>query len=526
MTTAVDNDGLATTTRSSAQPVAKRPRPDHLIIIIGAGFSGIGTAIALQNNGFRDVLLIDEADGVGGTWHWNTYPGIAVDIPSFSYQFSFEKQRDWSRSYAPGRELKAYAEHCVKKYVLAEKIRFNTTVTGAVFDEQECLWTVSTATGEQLTARFLINACGVLTRPVYPEIDGIEDFEGQTMHTARWDHTQNLAGKRVGIIGTGASAVQIIPAIAPEVEHLTVFQRTPIWCLPKPDFSLRGSISRLITRLPGGLQATRLASQAFVEATFPIPAHYHGAIPGMSPVVESLARRFLHSQVRDPETRDKLTPRYGLGCKRPSFHNGYLATFNRDNVTLETGPIVQVGAHTVHVSGGAEHELDVLILATGFKVMDPGNMPTYDLTGRDGITQQAYWDTHRLHAYEGVSVPGFPNHFSIMGPYGYNGSSYFALIEAQSTHIARCLLRARKLDANYVEVTQRANDRFFAEMLRRRRRQVFWQDSCAHSNSYYFDKNGDAPLRPTTTLESAWRSRTFNLDDYRFGSAAPAVAEG
>ncbi|QDF69952.1 NAD(P)/FAD-dependent oxidoreductase [Mycobacteroides chelonae] len=514
------------TPNPSAHPTERPIPPDHEVVIIGAGFSGIGTAIALYNKGFRDMLLVDEADGVGGTWHWNTYPGIAVDIPSFSYQFSFEKLKSWSRSYAPGRELKAYAEHCVRKYGLADKIRFNTTIVTAQFDASACLWRLTTAAGEQLTARFVINACGVLTRPVYPEIHGIEDFEGQTMHTARWDHTQNVAGKRVGIIGTGASAVQIIAAIAPEVEHLTVFQRTPIWCLPKPDFSLRGTVSRFLTRLPGGLQATRLASQAFVEATFPIPAHYHGAIPGMSPVVESLARRYLHSQVSDAETRDKLTPRYGLGCKRPSFHNGYLATFNRENVTLETDPITGIDASAVHVSSGAEHQLDTLILATGFKVMDPGNMPTYELIGRDGLTQQSYWDTHRLQAYEGVSVPGFPNHFSIMGPYGYNGSSYFALIEAQSTHIGRCLTRARALGANYVEVTQRANDRFFAEMLRRRRRQIFWQDSCAHSNSYYFDKNGDAPLRPTTTLESAWRSRTFNLDDYRFGCAAPAVAEG
>ncbi|MGH3722524.1 MAG: flavin-containing monooxygenase [Mycobacterium sp.] len=493
--------------------------PDHDIVIVGSGFSGIGTAIALQNRGFHDLLLVDEAEGAGGTWHWNTYPGIAVDIPSFSYQFSFEKRRDWSRSYAPGDELKAYAEHCVHKYGLAGKIRFNTTIVTAEFDSSSCLWRLTTAAGDHLTARFVINACGVLTRPVYPEIPGIENFEGHTMHTARWDHTQNLAGKRVGIIGTGASAVQIIAAIAPEVQHLTVFQRTPIWCLPKPDFSLRGNVSRFITRLPGALQATRLASQAFVEATFPIPAHYHGAIPGMSPVVESLARRYLHSQVQDPDTRDKLTPRYGLGCKRPSFHNGYLATFNRANVSLETGPITGVEARAVHVSSGTRHELDLLILATGFKVMDSGNMPTYELIGCDGLTQQAYWDTHRLQAYEGVSVPGFPNHFSIMGPYGYNGSSYFALIEAQSTHIARCLVRARRADANYVEVTQQANDRFFAEMLRRRRRQIFWQDSCAHANSYYFDKNGDAPLRPTTTLESAWRSRTFSLRDYQFKSA-------
>ncbi|ORV95916.1 flavin-containing monooxygenase [Mycobacterium kyorinense] len=497
--------------------------PDHAIVIIGAGFSGIGTAIKLRRAGFEDFVIVDEADGVGGTWHWNTYPGIAVDIPSFSYQYSFEKRRNWSRSYARGHELKAYAEHCVQKYGLGPKIRFDTTVVRAEFDESDCLWRLTTSAGERLTARFVINACGVLTRPVRPEIPGIDDFAGITMHTARWDHTQDLTDKRVGIIGTGASAVQVIPAIAPKVAHLTVFQRTPIWCLPKPDLSLRGTVPRLLTGLPGGQVLTRLASQIFVEATFPIPAHYHGAIPGMSPMAMRLARMYLRSQVHDPVVRDRLTPRYGLGCKRPAFHNEYLATYNRDNVYLETEPIVGIDRHSVRVLDGSEHPIDVLILATGFKVMDPDNMPTYELIGVGGVDQRAYWDTHRLQAYEGVSLPGFPNHFSIMGPYGYNGSSYFALIEAQSTHIIRCLKHARARNARYVEVTQEANDRYFAEMMRRRRRQIFWQDSCASANSYYFDKNGDVPLRPTTTLESAWRSRRFNIHDYRFG-VAPARA--
>jgi cation diffusion facilitator CzcD-associated flavoprotein CzcO len=213
--------------------------------------------------------------------------------------------------------------------------------------------------------------------------------------------------------------------------------------------------------------------------------------------------------------RDKLTPRYGLGCKRPSFHNTYLSTFNRSDVTLETSSITHVDAGAVHTLEGS-HDLDVLILATGFKVADPGNMPTYRLHGRGGLELEQWWDANRLQAYEGVSVPEFPNHFSIFGPYGYNGSSYFALIEAQTHHIMRLLERARSASANIVEVTREANERFFAEMLSRRKYQIFWQDSCASANSYYFDRHGDVPLRPTTTIESAWRSRHFDLDDYRF----------
>ncbi len=494
------------------------------VIVIGAGFAGIGFAIKFKEAGFRDFVILDEADGPGGTWHWNTYPGIAVDIPSFSYQFSFEKRRDWSRSYAPGQELKRYAEQCVAKYGLAQHIQFGTNVLSASWNPAANLWHITTADGAERTCRYVVSASGVLTRPNNPDIRGVEEFAGIKMHTARWDHDQDLHGKRVGIIGTGASAVQIIPSIAADVQHLTVFQRTPIWCMPKPDFALSTPFRWALRHVPGAQQVTRLVSQAFVEATFPIPAHYD-RILRIRPLAEKLGRAYLRSQVRDPKVRAELTPQYGLGCKRPSFHNGYLATFNRANVLLETAPIREISADAVHTADGAVHQLDVLILATGFKVMDPENMPTYELRGVGGLSLRDKWSNERLQAYEGVSVPQFPNHFNIFGPYGYNGSSYFALIEAQTAHIIRVLSHARKVGADRVEVTQEANDRFFQEMLSRRHNQIFWQDSCAGANSYYFDKNGDVPLRPTTTLESAIRSRRFNLDDYSFSGRGRTSAD-
>lgn len=220
--------------------------PQYDTVIVGAGFSGIGTAIKLDKSRMGNYLVIEAGDGPGGTWYWNTYPGIAVDIPSFSYQFSFEKSPNWTRTYAPGRELKAYAEHCVDKYGLRRKIRFNTKVLGATFDDDDRLWRVHLDTGDAVTARFLVNASGVLITPNMPDIDGVDSFAGVTMHTARWDHEQDLTGKRVAIIGTGASAVQVIPEIAPIVERLTVFQRTPIWCLPKPDVPLSPRTRRLM----------------------------------------------------------------------------------------------------------------------------------------------------------------------------------------------------------------------------------------------------------------------------------------
>ncbi|MFF5037228.1 flavin-containing monooxygenase [Nocardia salmonicida] len=487
---------------------------EHEIVIVGAGFSGIGVAIELRKAGFDDFVIIDEADGVGGTWHWNTYPGVAVDIPSFSYQFSFEQRTDWSRVYAPGRELKAYAESCVDKYELRSRIRFGTTVTGADFDEDADRWVLHTADGSDLTARFVISATGVLTRPKLPDIPGIESFAGTVMHTSRWDHRQDLRGKRVAIIGTGASAVQVIPEIASQVEHLTVFQRTPIWCLPRPDLPLPLA-ARLALKVPGGRTLTRLVSQTYVEFTFPLAAHYHNSLPTAA-IGERAGLAHLRRQVKDPAVRAALTPKYALGCKRPSFSNDYLSTFNRSNVTLETDPISEITATGVRTAEGAEHPADVLILATGFKVMESGNMPTYDLRGVDGRDLETWWDKNRLQAYEGVSVPGFPNFFSIIGPYGYNGASYFTLIENQTRHILRCLRHAQTHDADRIEVSEEANDRFFREMLARRGGQVFWDESCATANSYYFDKHGDVPLRPSSTVEAAWRSTHFPLTDYVF----------
>lgn len=489
--------------------------PDHHTLIVGAGFGGIGAAIALDRAGFDDYRIIEAGAEPGGTWYWNRYPGIGVDIPSFSYQFSFEQSADWSRTYAPGDELRAYAAHCVTKYGLRERIRFGTEVLAAAFDDTAQLWRVRLDNGDVLTSRFLINASGVLTVPNLPDIPGVDSFAGPTMHTARWDPEVDLRGKRVAIIGTGASAVQVIPEIAPIVERLDVFQRTPIWCFPKFDVPLPHALRRAM-RLPGGKAVQRLLSQAYVELTFPLAAQYFTMNP-LAKRMDAMGKSYLRQQVRDPETREKLTPNYAVGCKRPGFHNTYLATFNRDNVRLITEPIDKITGSGVSTADGDSHDVDVLILATGFKVAD-SDAQTFAIHGSDGMSLAQFWETHRLQAYEGVSVPGFPNLFSVSGPYGYVGSSYFALIETQTRHIVRCLREARHRSALRVEVSQAANDRYFDEMMRKRHRQIFWQDSCRNARSYYFDRNGDVPLRPASTFEASWRSRRFPLDDYEYSA--------
>ena len=249
------------------------------MVIVGAGFSGIGASIRLADAGIHDHILVEEGQDVGGTWYWNRYPGVGVDIPSFSYQFSFERWSHWSRVYAPGAELHDYARHCAAKYGVRDRVRFGTRIVGATFDDAAHLWRLETAAGDALSARYVIGATGVFSQPMPPEIEGIEGFAGHTVHTARWDPDLDLRGKRVAIIGTGASAVQVIPEIAPLVQHLTVFQRTPIWCLPKPDRPIPGAVRFLQRRVPLGDLGARIASQAFVEATFPLPLHFGAVLP-------------------------------------------------------------------------------------------------------------------------------------------------------------------------------------------------------------------------------------------------------
>lgn len=493
--------------------------PDTEVAIIGAGFSGIGTAIALDKAGIHDFLILEAGDGYGGVWHWNTYPGVAVDIPSFSYQFSYEQRPDWSRSYAPGHELKSYAVHCADKYGLHARTRFGTLVEEAAWDNARDCWRLRTATGSEITARYLVNGSGPLNIPKLPDIAGVETFSGTTMHTARWDHSAELEGKRIAVIGTGASAVQVIPEIAPIAAQLTVFQRTPIWCFPKLDVPLAGALQAGM-RLPGVKSALRAASQAFVEVTFPLAAQYAGKLPMLPKQGAALGKAWLRSQVKDPEVRSKLTPDYAIGCKRPSFHNSYLATFNRPNVLLETTGIAEITGKGVRTKDGLLHEFDVIIYATGFQVAESEG--SYRIRGADGTTMGEFFASHRAQSYQGITLPNFPNFFTIIGPYGYNGGSFFTLIEIQLQHILRCMKEARRRRATRVEVTEEANRRYFEDMLSRRHTQIFWQASCANANSYYFDTNGDVPLRRASTPQMIWEARNFPLSDYRFGSGAPA----
>jgi cation diffusion facilitator CzcD-associated flavoprotein CzcO len=488
---------------------------DHEVVVVGAGFSGLCVGIQLRRKGVRDFVILDAAPSVGGVWRHNTYPGVAVDVPSATYCYSFEQNPSWSRSFAPGAEVRAYAEHCADKYRLRPHLRLGTKVERAVFDEEADLWRVHTDRGE-LTARFLVAAVGPLDQPKKPDIPGIETFTGKVIHTARWDHDHDLRGERVAVIGTGASGLQVIPEIAPVAAQLDVYQRTPIWVFPKVDFAIPRGVRALFRAAPPLQSLVRLITTVASEVIMVLGIVHYSKAPFLVRATEMICRAHLRRQVPDRRLRRALTPRYGFGCKRPSFSNRYFPTFMRDDVELITDPIERVTATGI-VSGGRERPIDTLVLATGFKILELGAMPAFPVVGLNGVELGAYWDEHRYQTYEGVASPLAPNFWLMNGPYSVTGASWFSIIEAGSTHIVRCIGEARRRRAARIVVRRRPHDDFTAEMRRRMKGTILGQPSCARSNSYYFDRHGDAPyVRPQSGLYVWRRSRSFDLNDYEF----------
>ncbi|CAN5274910.1 NAD(P)/FAD-dependent oxidoreductase [soil metagenome] len=507
--------------------VAVEPRPsdvrtvaapvDHHVIIIGAGFGGMGVAIQLRRRGIDDLLIIDREDGLGGTWHINTYPGIAVDIASVTYSFSFEPNPDWSRLYAPGAELKAYAEHVADTYDLRRHMCFDTAVTAAAWDEDGSRWLIDTADGQRLSARVLIVGTGFLSQPKFPAIPGLEDFAGTIMHTAMWDHDHDLTGERVAVIGTGATAVQLIPEIAPYVAQLYVHQRTPIWVTPKLDGPIPRPLRAAFRRLPLAQLGMRLTNNTVLEL-LGAGVLYHKQFPLLIRAGEALARAHLRRQVRDPETRRKLTPDYDLFCKRPTFSNTYFPTFNRDDVELVTEDIERITPRGILTADGVEREIDTLLLATGFKLMEEGNYPPFPVTGVGGSDLGKRWRTQRFSSYEGLTVSGFPNLLYLPSPYAFSGLSFFFTIENQMAHIDRLLGEVERRGVDRFEVTEAAQDRFMQRMLAASANTLWVNGDCANSNSYYFNEHGDTSLgRLTPTFDAVYRARRFPLGDYLFG---------
>ena len=492
-------------------------RLDHEVVIVGSGFSGIGAAVALQKMGIEDFVLLEREQKFGGTWVQHAYPGLEIDMPFFVYSYPFEPRWSWSQLYPTGEELADYTRHCADKYAVTPRIRCGKAVSRAEYDAPNNVWRTTLESGETLVSRYLVNATGLLVTPKMPEIEGIEMFEGKIIHTARWDHAYDLIDKRVAVIGTGATSIQLVPAIADRVAHIDLYQRTPIWLMPKPNPKLSPGFQRLLRQVPFVQRLMRWSMNVLVEVALGLGFIRYKRFPGIFRAIERRLVDFIRSEVRDPVMQEKLVPKYAYFCKRPSFSNTFYATLNRPDVELVTDPIDHVTKRGIVTGDGREREIDVLVCATGYQVFNRQCVPGYEIVGRGGKNLGEFWEKNRFQAYEGATVPGFPNLFLFMGPYSTAGLSYFTMIDTESNHMKRCIRSARRRGSDYVEVKQGAHDRDFAKIHRRASATVFASNNCAGSNSYYLDQHGDAPgLRPVTGFEHWLNSRFFALDDYCF----------
>ena len=498
------------------------------VLIIGTGFAGLGMGIRLKQAGFHDFAILEQADAIGGTWRDNHYPGAACDVPSYLYSFSFEPNPRWSRSFGAQGEILAYMNHCADKYGLRPHIQLNTEITRAAFDERAGIWEVRTRDGRTLRARALVSGCGGLSRPSYPDIPGLSSFAGKTFHSARWDHSYPLEGKRVGVIGTGASAIQIVPSIAPRVGKLDVFQRTPAWILPKADVAIPAGVKETFRRAPGLQQLARTAIYWLLEWR----AYAFVVNPKLMKKAEPQALRYLAAQVRDPALRAKLTPAYTMGCKRILLSNDYFAAMQRENVALITDGIERITPAGVRTKDGREHPLDALVCATGFQAAEA--VAPFEIRGRGGRELNAEWKAG-AEAYLGTTVAGFPNLFLLVGPNtGLGHNSMVFIIESQVEYVLDAVRTMKAKKVQYVdvkpEVQQAYNERLQARMAK-----TVW--STGGCKAWYTTSDGkNTTLWPGFTFEYRFRTRRFDAASYelvaeervakgaRNGIAAPGVA--
>ena len=478
---------------------------DTEIVIAGAGFSGLGMGIRLKQHGYDSFLILEHAADVGGTWRDNTYPGCACDIPSMLYSYSFERRAGWTRTYPRQPELIDYLKAVSAKHGLNAHIRFNARLDEARFDEERGTWHVRTGDGATLTCRYLISAMGPLSKPRYPDVPGLERFAGAAFHSARWRHDVVLRGKNVVVVGTGASAVQFIPEIAPHVARLTILQRTPPWIVPRADGPV-GPVRRFVRRwLPPYAWLVRKAVYWAQE----IRAIGFVLNPKVLESREKLLRRFIERSVRDPELRRKVTPEYRAGCKRILLSDDYYPAIQRENVELVTTPLAEVREHSVVDADGREYPAEVVIYGTGFKASE-GIVPVR-MYGRDGAELSAAW-REGMSAYLGTAVAGFPNLFFLIGPNtGLGHNSMIFMMEAQYRYILSALDEVKRRGASTVEVKPEAQARFNAR-LQEKMKGTVWATGCS---SWYQDANGkNVSLWPGFTF--AYRRLTARLKPERF----------
>jgi cation diffusion facilitator CzcD-associated flavoprotein CzcO len=477
---------------------------DPSIVIVGSGFSGLCMAIRLKEAGHDDFVVLEKARGLGGTWRENTYPGCACDVQSHLYSYSFEPNPRWSRMFSPQPEIRAYLEHCATKYGVAGHIRYGAEVTGAEYDDAARTWRVDIRDAAPLTCRAVMFGMGPLHVPKIPEIPGVERFAGPAFHSAEWDHSVDLRGKRVAVVGTGASAIQFVPAIAPEVESLDLFQRTPPWIMPKPDREISEREHDLFARFPAAQRARRNAIYWINESR--IPGFDN---PRLMRLAQRVPIRHIHKQIKDPELRAKVTPDHTMGCKRTLLSDDYYPALTRDNVAVITDGIQEITENAVVTSDGVAHEADVIIFGTGFHVTDA--LDALRLTGRGGRKLSEAW-SDGMSAYLGTAVSGFPNMFLLIGPNtGLGHSSMIFMIEAQVHYIIDCLRLLSRTKATAIDVRPRVMDAFNAGIQRKLSGTV-WASGCT---SWYLDANGkNTTVWPGFTWKFFLQTRRVRAGDY------------
>lgn len=483
------------------------------VAILGTGFSGLGVAIRLKQRGYDDFVLLEKACEVGGTWRDNTYPGCACDIPSHLYSFSFAPNPQWSRHYSPQPEIGAYLRRCTEQFGLQPHILWNSELLAAQWDDEEQRWHLTT-TQSQLTASILILGQGPLSEPALPAIPGLEQFAEAVFHSAQWRHDFDLTGKRVAVIGTGASTIQFLPQIQPQVAHLTLFQRTPAWIMPRLDRPIPAWKQRLYRALPVTRHLTR-ARIYFRQEMLALGFVYRTSILRSG---EHLALRHMHRQIKDPALRAKLTPHYTMGCKRILLSDDFYPALTQPNVEVVTERIREVRARSVVTADGREHEVDALICGTGFHVTDT-QLPER-VQGQSGVSLAESWQTG-VSAYLGTTVAGFPNLFLLIGPntgLGHNSMVY--MIESQINYILDCL---RVMDQRHIqtfEVRPEVQETFNLEVQKRMQKTV-WASGCA---SWYLDSRGcNVTLWPSFTFTFRRLTRHFDPQSYTLEPATNVV---
>jgi cation diffusion facilitator CzcD-associated flavoprotein CzcO len=484
------------------------------VLIVGSGFAGLGAAIRLAKDGRDDFLVLERGTEVGGTWRDNTYPGAACDVPSHLYSYSFELNPYWSRSFSPQGEIQNYLRTTAAKYGVLDKHLFDTELTRAEWDSEAQHWFVSTTRGE-FTADVLVPAVGALAEPQLPDIPGIDSFRGELFHSARWNHDADLTGKRVALIGTGASAIQIGPAIADSVAHLDVYQRTAPWVLPRRDRAYTRLEKRAYRHVPGLQRVAREAIYWGREA-FVLGFAFR---PDVLKLAERVATRNIAKSIADPDLRARVTPDWRIGCKRILISNDWYPTLARDHVDLVTDRIAEIREHAVVTADGTVREVDAIIVATGFHVTDS---PSYQrIIGSAGRSLAQVWDEGGQQAYKGAAVAGFPNLLFVIGPNcGLGHSSMVFMVESHLNYLSSALRTMDQQGLATFDVRPEIQHRYNADLQQRMKRTIWTTGGCA---SWYLDKHGNnTTLWPSFTFEFRQLTRRFDLAAYETTRAGDA----